>query len=146
MRPHESVADTYFDVPKIMLGKSNDNVLSLRERHGACMFRKNNRCSIYVARPMVCRPFPFTYELKGKRDPEFTLNKEAQTFCKGIGVGSENFEFSRLKKAALAMENERERLEKRVEKWNEKVSKGRINRPSFDDLIEFLVPAVSRQS
>jgi Fe-S-cluster containining protein len=146
MRPHESVANTYFDVPKIILGKNNDNVLSLKERHDACIFRKDNRCSIYPARPLVCRPFPFTYELKRKSDPEFTLNKEARTFCKGIGIGSENFDFSRLKNAVLTMETERERLKKKVQKWNEKVSKGKIDRPSLDALIEFLAPPIKRQS
>jgi len=44
------------------------------------------------------------------------------------------------------METERERLKKKVQKWNEKVSKGRIDRPSLDDLIEFLIPPIRRQS
>jgi Fe-S-cluster containining protein len=145
MRPHESVADTYFDSPKIVLSGKNNNILALKEAHNACMFLENNQCSIYRARPLVCRPFPFTYSLKGKSDAEFTLNKEAQKFCKGIGIGSEKFDFSKLKKTVLTMETERDKLRKRVQNWNEKVTKGRINRPRLSDLIEFLLPPTKQQ-
>jgi Fe-S-cluster containining protein len=145
MTPHESVADTYFDIPKIVLGGNDDNVLALKEGHEACMFRKNNECSIYTARPLVCRPFPFIYSLKAESDPEFTLNKEARKFCKGIGIGSDKFDFSKLKKTILAMETERNRFSKTIQNWNEKVTKGRIINPSLDDLVKFLLPLTKYQ-
>jgi Fe-S-cluster containining protein len=145
MRPHESVADTYFDTPMIVLGGKNDNVLALKEAHNACMFRKNNQCSIYRARPLVCRPFPFTYSLRGKSDPEFTLNQEARKFCKGIGIGSEKFDFIKLQKTVLLMESERDKLRRRIQSWNEKVTKGRIDRPKLRVLIDFLLPPAKRR-
>lgn len=146
VRPHESVADTYFDTPKIVSGGNDDNVLALRERHGACMFRKKNKCSIYTARLLVCRPFPFTYSLKHKSDADFTLDKESRSFCRGVGIGSEKFDFTQLKKTVRAMETERDRLKKRIQTWNKKVTSGRIDKPSLGNLVKFLLPATRHQN
>jgi len=146
VRPHESVASTYFDTPRIVLGGNDDNVLALKEGHGACMFRKKNKCSIYNARPLVCRPFPFTYSLKGSSDADFTVNDDAPKFCKGVGKGSEKFDFSQLKRTVRVMETERNRLRKRIDRWNKKVTKGQIDKPRLNDLVRFLLPAAKPQS
>lgn len=142
VRPDDSVASTYFDTPKIVLGDKDDNVLALKEGHDACMFRKKNKCSIHSSRPLVCRPFPFTYELRGKSDAEFTIHKGAKSFCKGLGAGSEKFDFTVLTKTVRVMETERDRFRTRIQKWNAKVTKGQINKPSIIELIKFLFPRI----
>lgn len=144
VRPHESVADTYFDTPKIGLGDQDDNVLTLKENGRACMFCKGSKCDIYSARPLVCRPFPFNYSLKGKNDFEFSVNNEARGFCKGLGIGSEKFDFTELAKMVRVMETERNTFGKQIQKWNAKVTKGRIDKPSVIDLITFLLPEIKR--
>lgn len=54
----------------------------LRDRPGSydCTFLKNNRCSVYEARPTQCRTFPWwAYHLNEKKDWE-----EAAKRCEGI--------------------------------------------------------------
>ncbi|MHA1340084.1 MAG: YkgJ family cysteine cluster protein [Promethearchaeota archaeon] len=36
----------------------------LRNEDNTCIFLKNNSCIIYQFRPMICRSFPFTFDLK----------------------------------------------------------------------------------
>jgi Fe-S-cluster containining protein len=142
VRPDERVASTYFDVPKIVLGDQNNNILSLREGHSACMFHKKNKCSIYGARPLVCRPFPFIYEIRGKKGVEFSVNDEAKSFCKGIGVESEDFDFTELTRTVREMETERETFRAKIQEWNAKVTKGQKSNPSIADLVRFLLPRI----
>lgn len=48
-----------------------------------CMFLKNKRCSIYEARPMQCRTWPFWPEVMGAKE----WNTEVKSFCPGVGKG-----------------------------------------------------------
>lgn len=48
-----------------------------------CMFLKNKRCSIYEARPIQCRTWPFWPEVMGAK----TWAKEVKAFCPGVGKG-----------------------------------------------------------
>ena len=48
-----------------------------------CMFLKNKRCSIYSARPMQCRTWPFWPEVMNAK----TWKKEVASFCPGVGKG-----------------------------------------------------------
>jgi Fe-S-cluster containining protein len=55
-----------------------------KNKEGKCFFLKNNQCSIYASRPLICRFYPF--ELK------FDQHKEQHVFnftleCPGIGKG-----------------------------------------------------------
>ncbi len=59
-----------------------DGRLSLNElpTHYDCVFLKNNQCTVYAARPVQCRTFPWwTSTLKSRKDWE-----EAALFCEGI--------------------------------------------------------------
>jgi len=49
---------------------------------GKCVFLKNNSCSIYQVRPLICRFYPFQLSSKNNR-PVFTYTNE----CQGIGKG-----------------------------------------------------------
>ncbi len=48
-----------------------------------CMFLKDKRCSIYEARPIQCRTWPFWPDVMNAK----TWKKEVVTFCPGVGKG-----------------------------------------------------------
>ena len=55
-----------------------------KPNEGECFFLKNNQCSIYVLRPLICRFYPF--ELKF--DPDKNLHVFGFTFeCPAINKG-----------------------------------------------------------
>jgi Fe-S-cluster containining protein len=69
---------------------------------GKCIFLKENQCTIYLARPLICRFYPF--ELKFDKDKQlhvFNFTHE----CPGIGQGKDFscIDFERL--FDLAQEN-----------------------------------------
>ena len=63
----------------------SDGYLHLRELNinGNCQFLKNNKCSIYAARPIQCRTWPFWKENMNAKK----WKKELIDFCPGIGKG-----------------------------------------------------------
>ncbi|MCB0357358.1 MAG: YkgJ family cysteine cluster protein [Bdellovibrionales bacterium] len=56
------------------------NTLSDQEE---CLFLKDNKCSVYEARPTQCRTWPFWPEVLSAK----TWQKEVAAFCPGIGKG-----------------------------------------------------------
>ncbi len=48
-----------------------------------CVFLKDKRCSIYEARPIQCRTWPFWPDAMNAK----TWKKEVVTFCPGVGKG-----------------------------------------------------------
>lgn len=59
--------------------------LSLREKSGYdCIFLEGGRCSVYAARPVQCRTYPFWEEIL---ETESSWKSEA-TYCPGIGAES----------------------------------------------------------
>ncbi len=62
-----------------------DGYLHLKEINinGNCQFLKNKKCSIYSARPMQCRTWPFWKENMNAKK----WKKELIDFCPGIGKG-----------------------------------------------------------
>lgn len=48
-----------------------------------CLFLNKKRCSIYEARPIQCRTWPFWPEVLNPK----TWSKEVATFCPGVGKG-----------------------------------------------------------
>jgi len=60
-------------------------VLSLREKPGYdCIFLEGGRCTVYAARPVQCRTYPFWEEIL---ESETSWKSEA-TNCPGIGAGA----------------------------------------------------------
>ena len=57
----------------------------LRFRDGACTFLDpaTKRCTVYAARPVQCRTFPYWPELFGPRG----WRPEAEALCEGLGHG-----------------------------------------------------------
>ena len=62
-----------------------DGYLHLKEINikGNCQFLENKKCSIYSARPIQCRTWPFWNENMNFKK----WNKEIINFCPGIGKG-----------------------------------------------------------
>jgi Fe-S-cluster containining protein len=52
-------------------------------KEGKCVFIKNNRCTIYALRPLVCRFYPLELKTGVNRKHEFLYTNE----CPGIGKG-----------------------------------------------------------
>lgn len=48
-----------------------------------CVFLKQNQCTIYDLRPLICRFYPFELKTKSQRKPVFSSTSE----CPGIGKG-----------------------------------------------------------
>lgn len=49
-----------------------------------CMFLKNKKCSVYLARPTQCRTWPFWPEVMNPK----AWKKEVVSFCPGVNKGS----------------------------------------------------------
>jgi len=139
VRPDKSVADTYADIPKIKINDAEDNVLALMQDEESCIFLHDNKCNIYRARPLVCKPFPFYYSIENQRAVKFTVNDDAPGFCRGLGKGSKEFDFDGLRKSVILMEKESSVFRKKVKRWNDLVASERINTPNVKDLLEFLL-------
>jgi len=50
---------------------------------GKCVFLRENRCTIYSMRPLICRFYPFGLKTTWKKQRIFYFTKE----CPGIGKG-----------------------------------------------------------
>nr|MDO8097880.1 YkgJ family cysteine cluster protein [Candidatus Njordarchaeota archaeon] len=145
MEPDDSVIQTYRDFPKIRLKDGDNFVLTLSQQDKECIFLRNNKCRIYEARPLVCRPFPFEYSIEKGGKVEFSVNEEARTFCKGLGKGSRDFDFSELRRSTLAMESHNDAFRKKAQKWNAKASNRKIKSSRMGVLIEFLTTDINQE-
>jgi Fe-S-cluster containining protein len=101
---------------------------------GGCYFynSKENKCLVYNLRPMLCRTFPFTYDVINQNDNQFRnklkvfFTEKGKQYCPGIGDESPLInieEWINLGQVAL------EELEKNYEltkDWNDNVKKGKI--------------------
>lgn len=56
-----------------------------KDLDGKCFFLKNNLCTIYPLRPLICRFYPFQLKHVGNNMYKFGFTKE----CPGIGEGSQ---------------------------------------------------------
>ena len=63
----------------------SDGYMHLKEINinGNCQFLENKKCSIYAARPMQCKTWPFWKENMNAKK----WNTELINFCPGIGKG-----------------------------------------------------------
>jgi Fe-S-cluster containining protein len=54
-----------------------------KRKNGKCVFLKNNRCTIYSLRPLICRFYPFELKVMHNRKYTFLYTNE----CPGINKG-----------------------------------------------------------
>lgn len=55
----------------------------MKKQKGRCIFLQDSRCSIYAARPLICRYYPFSLHPSG--DNVFEVGYDSR--CSGIGKG-----------------------------------------------------------
>jgi len=72
-----------------------NNFLHLKEvrKNGDCIFLHNKKCSIYTARPIQCRTWPFWNENMNAK----TWNNDISINCPGIGKGRK-IKYNKIKK------------------------------------------------
>jgi hypothetical protein len=60
---------------------------------GKCFFLKDNKCSIYSARPLICRFYPFELRYdKNRNNHVFNYTQECPTINKGKALTKTDFE------------------------------------------------------
>ena len=57
-----------------------------KSKDGKCFFLKNNQCSIYNIRPLICRFYPFQLKNLGNNRYSFSYTNK----CPGIGEGPQH--------------------------------------------------------
>ncbi len=91
--------------------------LGLRKKDdGSCVFLKGNLCGIYEGRPMVCRSFPFVFEVK-EGWLSWGLMARAENICLGLGQGKRISE-KNLEILGKQVIEELEQYRKIVSAWN----------------------------
>ena len=98
----------------------------LKQPSGQCTFLKDNKCSIYPARPRICQSFPFTYKKTGN-GITISIAKFAVNSCPGIGQG-EYVNVEKVKETGQSILKEIDEMFSFARWWN--------NRPG-DDLEQF---------
>jgi len=64
--------------------QKTDGIYHLKDGDGPeCIFLSGKRCSVYEARPMQCRTWPFWPEVMNAK----AWAKEVKAFCPGVGKG-----------------------------------------------------------
>jgi Fe-S-cluster containining protein len=84
-------------------------VRKMRKLGGRCIFLQDSRCSIYGARPLICRFYPFSLRPAG--DNAFDIGFDSS--CSGIGKGprrSERFFRSLIRLANRELRSQQELL------------------------------------
>jgi Fe-S-cluster containining protein len=54
-----------------------------KRENGKCVFLENDRCTIYVVRPLICRFYPFELKSLNDKKHQFLFTEE----CPAIGKG-----------------------------------------------------------
>ena len=60
--------------------------------NGACVFLKNNRCTIYALRPLICRFYPFELATNADGNYQFLPTSECPSIGKGEPLSRVYFE------------------------------------------------------
>lgn len=133
--PKDAVGE--WGVPSFLLSDGREHYLVLKKRlDGFCVFvrLRNGRfvCSIYDARPITCRFYPYVY-VPGDVI-KFELAEGAAEFCPGIGKGPVN-DLSAEAEAALLREEELEEYKAFVKEWNS-FAQSRPEEASFRRFLE----------
>ncbi len=58
---------------------------------GACVFLKENQCTIYAERPLICRFYPFELKITQNQRHVFLPTEECPGLAKGRHLGEQYF-------------------------------------------------------
>ncbi len=63
-----------------------------KNSEGKCLFLKDNQCSIYALRPLICRFYPFELKFDPEKDQHvFDFTLECPGISKGKNDGQKGF-------------------------------------------------------
>ena len=151
VEPEDDILDSYADVPKILVEDIISENLVLVIKSDAieqyCYFYDDEKkCTIYPARPLVCRFFPFVYEYEEDSEAALLENPEDITFsnyedskyCKGLGKGKK-INLEQLKKVTVQTIQEDLEYEKKVKIWNIRVLFNQIKNCEESDFLNYIL-------
>ncbi|MFX1451845.1 MAG: YkgJ family cysteine cluster protein [Promethearchaeota archaeon] len=151
VEPEDDILDSYADVPKILVEDIISENLVLVIKSDAveqyCYFYDDDKkCTIYPARPLVCRFFPFVYEYEEDSEAALLENPEDITFsnyedskyCKGLGKGKK-IDLEKLKKVTVQTIQEDLEYEKKVKIWNIRVLFNQIKNCEESDFLNYIL-------
>lgn len=135
-----AAAGKFIASPPIRTIKGDTFLGLLKDKEGKCVFLDNgNRCSIYPVRPMECRAFPFTFDVK-KRWLCWGVAQKAKQ-CRGLNKGNA-ISAEVLDKIGSVIVRERADFVKLVSIWNDLTKDKGIN-PVPELLLEFFSRALA---
>jgi Fe-S-cluster containining protein len=121
--------------------------VGLRKKHdGACYFydKQNKKCRIYKARPAFCRTFPFSFEVIEESDEtlpsdiKIKYTEKGKQYCPGIGEGHPKIDRQKWLKRGKKTIEELNKNYHIMEKWNEAVKKGEVEKSAMNFLKTIL--------
>jgi Fe-S-cluster containining protein len=77
--------DSYAPDEQWLEMEDGPRIIGMKRIDEVCVFRKNDRCSIYAHRPLMCGMHPYTPRDEREEEPEFNL--ECHHGCRGITKG-----------------------------------------------------------
>jgi hypothetical protein len=106
----------------------------LKNNLGECYFydKKKMKCLIYQIRPMICRTFPFSFDLlndtinKDIGDIETFYTEKAKSYCPGIGSDSPVIEYDYWIKIGIETLKLLKNNDQFNDKWNKSVNNGKV--------------------
>jgi len=121
--------------------------VGLRKKHdGVCYFydEKNKKCRIYKARPAFCRTFPFSFEVIEESDETLSSDikikytEKGKQYCPGIVEGHPKIDRQKWLKRGKKTIEELNKNYHIMEKWNEAVKKGEVEKSAMNFLKTIL--------
>lgn len=102
--------------PPVKTHKGMAYLCLLKKPDGQCVFLKDNKCTIYPARPRICQSFPFTFK-HGSQGVSVLISTFAASSCPGIGKG-EHVNVDKVKETGRAILQEIDEMASFTNWWN----------------------------
>jgi len=133
-------------VSPLTTDKGSTYIGLLKKSSGQCYFYddKNKKCLIYNLRPLVCRTFPFTFQIifnkedRTKAKIKMDYTEKGKQYCPGIGIDApliEEEDWITIGKQTVEEMHYNHIL---IEKWNEAVRKKKITPKAENFLFNIL--------
>lgn len=101
--------------------KQGKRAMGLRRKNEKCIFLDdNNRCSVYMSRPMTCRTFPYVIDYNDNEEIEVSLNDIVD--CKSKKVPDSNL--NEIIGYTITEDQEDDAYFKKIRNWNMKSQPG----------------------
>jgi Fe-S-cluster containining protein len=106
----------------------------LKNSLGVCYFydKEKSKCLIYKIRPMFCRTFPFSFNIKGPLSNKVEENisiiytEKAKNYCPGLALDSPIIDYEYWSQIGKKTLKDLEKSSLFNERWNNRVRKGKI--------------------